>query len=249
VVRSHSVIYARQAGLPTWLFVLQHELGSKVFDGRDDLLMLSAVLDELDTVVAGVQRGHGTLRLPHWQSLLDEIDHTTAALGPDVTKLVAIALMPLNAVIDRNSPPTEANASAIGRAIQQARESLCDPGVRRAAWDDALAGFREDIAPELAAGRLRTLRDLVELSEGDWGGISSTLAGALNNDTSALAAMGHDVQGIPGEHQNAAGWSVDQRLGACLPCHRPGPRYRTAKCSAYRVLACQGPVNIATSGL
>jgi hypothetical protein len=40
VVRSHSVIYARQAGLPTWLFVLQHELGSKVFDGRDDLLML-----------------------------------------------------------------------------------------------------------------------------------------------------------------------------------------------------------------
>jgi len=214
-MRSHSVIYARQAGLPDWLFVLQHELGSKVFDGRDDLLMLSAVLDELDTMVAGVQRGHGTLVRPHWQSLLAEIDHTTAALGPDVTELVAIALTPLNGAIDAKSPPTEANVSALGRAIEQTRVALCDPAVRRAAWDDALAGFREDIAPEQAAGRLRILRDLVELAQGDWGGISSTLAGAVNNDTSALAAMGQEVEVDIGEHQNAAGWSVEERLDAC----------------------------------
>jgi hypothetical protein len=37
--------------------VLQHELGGDEFDGRDDLLMLSAVLDELDTVVAGALLG------------------------------------------------------------------------------------------------------------------------------------------------------------------------------------------------
>jgi hypothetical protein len=214
-MRSHDVMYVQQAELPDWLFVLQHELGSKVFDGRDDLLMLSAVLDELDTVVAGVQRGHGTLVRPHWQSLVAEMDHTTAALGPDVTELVAIALTPLNGAIDRGSPPTEANAPAIGRAIEQTRETLCDPGARRAAWDDALAGFREDIAPEQAAARLRILRDMVELAQGDWGGISSTLAGALNDDTTALAAMGHDVQVIPGQHQDAAGWSVQHRLDAC----------------------------------
>ena len=196
VMRSHDVMYVQQAELPDWLFVLQHELGSKVFDGRDDLLMLSAVLDELDTVVAGVQRGHGTLVRPHWQSLVAEMDHTTAAIGPDVTELVAIALTPLNGAIDRGSPPTEANAPAIGRAIEQTRETLCDPGARRAAWDDALAGFREDIAPEQAAARLRILRDMVELAQGDWGGISSTLAGALNDDTTALATMGHDVQVI-----------------------------------------------------
>ena len=50
-MRSHSVVYAHQAALPDWLAVLQHELGSKSFDGRNDLLMVSAVLDELDTVV------------------------------------------------------------------------------------------------------------------------------------------------------------------------------------------------------
>jgi hypothetical protein len=107
-------MYARQAALPDWLFVFQHELESKVFDGRDDLLMLSAVLDELDTVVAGVQRRHGTLARPHWQSLLAELDHTTEALGPGVTEIVAVALTPLNGAIDRNSPPTMSDASALG---------------------------------------------------------------------------------------------------------------------------------------
>lgn len=215
VMRSHSVMYARQAALPDWLFVFQHELGSKLFDGRDDLLMLSAVLDELDTVVAGVQLGHGTLARPHWQSLLAELDHTTGALGPCVTELVAVALTPLNGEIDRNSPPTTSNASALALAIEQTRAALYDPSVRRAAWDDALGGFREDIAPELAAARLRILRDLVEFAQGDWDGISSTLAGALNNDTSALAAMGHHVEVVAGEHQNAASWSVKERLDAC----------------------------------
>ncbi len=214
-MRSHSVMYARQAALPDWLFVFQHELGSKLFDGRDDLLMLSAVLDELDTVVAGVQHGHGTLARPHWQSLLAELDHTKGVFGPGVTELVAVALTPLNGAVDRNSPPTMSNASALGLAIEQTRVALCDPLVRRTAWDDALDGFREDIAPELAAARLRILRDLVELAQGDWGGISSTLAGALNNDTSALAPMGYDVEVVAGAYQNAAGWSVEKRLDAC----------------------------------
>jgi len=75
-VHSHSVLYARQEGLPDWLAVLQHELGGDEFDGRDDLLMLSAVLDEFDTVVAGALLGHGTLLPVHWQSLLGELEHT-----------------------------------------------------------------------------------------------------------------------------------------------------------------------------
>jgi hypothetical protein len=215
VVRSHSVTYARQAALPDWLFTFQHELGSKVFDGRDDLLMLSAVLDELDTVVAGVQRGHGTLARPHWQSLLAEFDHTREAIGPGVAELVAVALATLNGAIDRDSPPTMSNASVLETAIRHMRVALCDPSVRCAAWDDALIGFRTDIDPELAAVRLRILRDLVELAQGDWAGISSTLAGALNNDTSALASMGYDLEVVAGTHQNAAGWSVEKRLDAC----------------------------------
>lgn len=215
VMRSHSVMYARQATLPDWLFVFQHELESKLFDGRDDLLMLSAVLDELDTVATGVQRGHGTLARPHWQSLVAELDHTAEALGPGLMELVAVALTPLDGAIDRGSPPTASSSSALSLAIEQTRAALCDPSVRRAAWDDALVGFREGIAPELAAARLRILRDLVELAQGDWGGISSTLAGALNNDTSSLAPMGYDVEMVAGAHQNAANWSVEERLDAC----------------------------------
>jgi hypothetical protein len=214
-MRSHSVVYARQAELPNWLCAFQHELGTKMFDGRDDLLMLSAVLDELDTVVAGLQRHHGTLARPHWHSLLAELDHTREAFGPCVAELVAVALTPLNAAIDRNLPPTVSNASALGTAIEQTRVALCDPSVRCAAWDDALIGFRTDIAPELAAARLRILRDVVELAQGDWDGISSTLAGALNNDTSALAPMGYDVEVVVSAHQNAAGWTVQERLDAC----------------------------------
>jgi hypothetical protein len=213
-MRLHSVMYARQAALPDWLFVFQHELGSKQFDGRDDLLMLSAVLDELDTVVTGVQRDHGTPARLHWQSLLAELDHTTEALGSGVAELVAVALAQLNGVIDHDSLPTMSNASVLALAIEQARAALCDPAVRCVAWDDALVAFREDIAPELASVRLRILRDLVELAQGDWGAISSTLAGALNNDTSSLALMGYDVEVISGVHQNAAGWSVEERLNA-----------------------------------
>jgi hypothetical protein len=214
-MRSHSVVYALQASLPDWLFAFQHELGSNAFDGRDDLLMLSAVLDELDAVVVGVKRGHGTPARPHWHSLLAELDHTNEAFGPGVAELVTGALTPLRGAIDRGSPPTVSNASGLGTAIEQVRVALRDPRIRRAAWDDALIGFRTDIDCELAAIRLRILRDLVELAQGDWGGVSSTLAGALNNDTSALASMGYDVEVVAGAHQNAAGWSVERRLGAC----------------------------------
>lgn len=214
-MRSHSVMYARQAALPDWLFALQHELGSKVFDGRRDLLMLSAVLDELDTVVAGLQRGHGTLGRPHWQSLLAELGHTREALGPTAAALVTVALTPLNDTTHRDSPPTMSTAGALASAIEQTRIALCEPSVRCAAWDDALEGFRDNIAPEQAAARLRILRDLVELTQGDWDGISSTLAGALNNDTSSLRPMGYDGEVDLSAHQDAAGWSLQERLEAC----------------------------------
>lgn len=138
LMRSHSVFYARQAALPDWLFAFQHELGSKTFDGRDDLLMLSALLDEVDTVVAGVQRGHGTLRPEHWRSLLAEFDHASGAFGPAVAVLVAGAVAPLDNVINPDSPPAAEDVSAFEGAIGRTRVALCDPSVRLAAWDDAL---------------------------------------------------------------------------------------------------------------
>lgn len=58
-MRLHSVTYARQTALPDWLAVMQHELGGGGLHGRDDLLMLSAVLHELDTVLTGALMGHG----------------------------------------------------------------------------------------------------------------------------------------------------------------------------------------------
>jgi hypothetical protein len=214
-VRSHSVIYARQAALPDWLAVLQHELGSKDLDGRADLLMISAVLDELDTVVDGAIRGHGTLARPHWQSLLAELDHTRAANGPNVSRLLATPFASLDAALDPKTTPSAADAPRLGESIAQCRAALGDPAVRHGAWDDAVDGFRAGLDPETANARIRVLRDLAEQADGDWERISSTLSGALNNDTFALSGMGHDVSVEPGAHQDAAGLSLEARLDAC----------------------------------
>jgi hypothetical protein len=214
-MRSHSVLYAYQAALPDWLAVLQHELGSESFDGRDDLLMISAVLDELDTVVAGGVRGHGMLLRPHWQSLLSELDHTREAIGPEVSQFLAKPLASLDDALDPKTPPSASEAAALGASIERFRTALGDPSVRRSAWDDALDGFRTNLDPEIADVRLRVLRDLVEHADVDWGSVSSALAGALNNDTSALAQMGHNVDVVSGADQDSAGWCLEARLDAC----------------------------------
>lgn len=226
-MRSHSVLYARQEGLPDWLAVLQHELGGDEFDGRDDLLMLSAVLDELDTVVVGMLLGHGTLLPVHWQSLLGEFEHTRQAFGPAVNTTLSPILSALERSLDPSGPPTKASASELQARLVEARQGLGEPPIREAAWDDVLEAFERSLDPEQCGARVRVLRDLVEAADDDWEGVSSALAGALNDDAHALMRMGHEVAEPPKRLTDPAGWDLDARLDACREfVQAPAPRAR-----------------------
>ncbi|HEY7934884.1 MAG TPA: hypothetical protein VID48_13780 [Solirubrobacteraceae bacterium] len=189
--------------------------------------MLSAVLDELHTIVAGVLLGHGTLSPFHWRSLLWEFEHTRQAFGPAVATALLPILSALERSLDPSGPPTKASAGELRDRLTEARQGLREPPLRKAAWDDVLAAFERNLDPEQSGARIRVLRDLIEVADDDWAGVSSALAGALNDDAYALMRMGHEVAERPNRLTDPAGWTLDKRLDACREfVQAPAPRAR-----------------------
>jgi hypothetical protein len=215
LMRSHSVIFSRQAALQDWLVVLQHELGGGGNDGRRDLLPPSAVVAELQTVVSGIRLGHGTPHRVHWRSLVAELAHTRLGFGTQLANHATPALQELAEAFDPADPPNYEEAGRLMEGLAAAAARLRDASLRQAAWDDVLEAFEQELDPEEAGVRLRFLRDLVEYAEDDWGRVESVLTGALNDDRYALYQMGHDLPWRPHNRHDAAGWPLERRLAAC----------------------------------
>jgi hypothetical protein len=217
-VRSHSLTYSRQSAMDDWLGVFQHQLAGRGDDGRDDLLMPSAVLEELEGLVRGADAGLDPPNQFHWKALRDELASTQSALGPTTLAVTTEGWAALERALAASRPPRDAaQAEPLRDAIAVIRRALSEPAVRQAAWDDALNAHKDDADPERSEARIRVLGDLCAFVGHDWKSLSDRLAQAINDNIIALVALGwpKPTDYAPTGMHDPAGLPMHQRLAVC----------------------------------
>jgi hypothetical protein len=217
-VRSHSLTYSRQSAMEDWLGVFQHQLAGGGDDGRDDQLMPSAMLEELEGLVRGADAGLDPPNRFHWKVLRDELASTQSALGSATLAATTKAWAALERALVAGGPPQDAaQAGPLRDAIADTRRALGDPAVRQAAWDDALEAHQDDADPESSEARIRVLADLCVVVGHDWKSLSDRLAQAINDNIIALVALGwpQPTDYAPTGMHDPAGLPMDQRLAVC----------------------------------
>jgi hypothetical protein len=219
-MRSHKLTYSRQVALPDWLYTFQHQIASGGKDKRPDRLLPTAIIEDIAAVARGILEGHGTMRREHWDSLLEDADRCHATLGPRAKQVLQPAWAAarsefLAARPARQAQTTMPAAQRLATAASQLRSRLADAPVRQACWDDARAAHEDETEhPETSELRIRLLGDAVTAAGHDWHRVSDILARAINDEPSALRALGwRDADRTPPNEQ--AGLALEDRVTIC----------------------------------
>jgi hypothetical protein len=217
-------IFRGQDELPEWAATLYRQIGGGGEEAPPDILTPLAALDEVVATCASLLVGRGDISRDDRWSLARDVSVTLRNLGPATRRSVSAMLQ----AFQRDEVARLADllvevegARRLAAAAEVVVAELATPAVCAAAWDDAVAAFRDGAGSAECELRIAQLRELCVRTGHSWDAAERRARGILAGDQRAALRVGADA-GPPEP------LSLEDRLAACRELLGTRPPQREA---------------------